>query len=1195
MAATRDGYLAVFASARSDAGRALALANVAALLAQRGDKVLVIDLAVDSPTLGRYFPEAMKRRPGTATAGRGRSISGVVDLLSLVRDGARRLPPGKTAVRTTGSGLAHDLVERVFEVADAAIRRVSVRYPGLPEERAVELHFMAVGGDDAPHERAHPFDMLDLFPGVLEEIAAALRSRYDAVLIDAPTGETDTTAVIISSLADKLVFLVNDASLEEGIELASWAHGRRSLAATDRALNMFPLLTEVPDGGAGKAFIDEARPRLEAFFRSTLGHSAVDLSTYVELAQIPQRVSRMQTTRLAVEVEPTSNAQAASHAYFRFVQCLSKSSPLRVGARARPMSAELMSAIEARRTPSQVADFGTTRSSATPPPARPSSPRDETTQRTQRFDLQASAKSAPKQGDRLAEAMTLRAHGRNAEAAKICAAIVREAVRDERGTKETAKALLALGDLAAQSETGEYDEIVRRFHERRHDDPEMFECVLQAHYRRGKRHAARERFALATDSLMAVVDLAREWKFPGAPSFDLRALAADAALALAVISMERGDEARALLALGRALEGAAGGGSLEQREIEAAASCLEILVLARAGRPEAAAELGASLRDRLAGPTSPTIDAIAALSACNEGTALGLSGRFEDALVLLSALRERFQGTWQSPYYEIALVAAHNEAAVLSRMGRTAEALEKLGKKRLHTLSVGATGHRIHVASELVEALTLTSLERHKEALAKLERLQTELRWEEVCLNHPGDAYMRERRTDATWYLTLAREAARGVDELPSLLQAAEEEGETRYGRVHVRAAFELARHGRRLDDLGAHAAATACYDEAMLRLEKAATRTGGGDSAMLACAGLVAISRGATPRGIPLLRKAAEQGGTAVIQSALELVHGEGFDVEGIVIAVRESFDWIPRERMETLRAADSLGVTLIRALVFPGKPPEPMLPRMSHPHCAGRFALATTMPLSNRELDLKAGSPMAAVTRLLVLEPPDGTTEVCRNGTKTAKQPPVAALAMMNAWPQRLEAFAGSANEIAAAIDGLFPKSSAIAAMVERVVDGQGPEMRFAIEIEGRDNGSFRIAVLYDAHGHERFVFDGITLSHYRDGQEPTVARRGSTMLLALWRALAQGCASAFELALRTPPGLPEHIVVLSGSSREPGTGVMKLELEIDRVLLNRRDPRALRQITLQDVDDVAHRFQVQATVGKVELSLFRGPRPT
>ena len=217
MAATRDGYLAVFTSARSDAGRSTALANVAALLAQRGDKVLVIDLAVDSPTLGRYFPDASKRKPPVGT-GRTRIASGVVDLLSFVRDGARRMPAGRTTSRTAGMGLAHDLVERVFEVSDSATRRVNVRYPGLPEERTVELHFMPVGGEDAPHERAHPFESLDLFPGVLEEIATTLRSRYDAVLIDAPTGEGETTAMLISHLADKLVFLVDDASLEEAIE-----------------------------------------------------------------------------------------------------------------------------------------------------------------------------------------------------------------------------------------------------------------------------------------------------------------------------------------------------------------------------------------------------------------------------------------------------------------------------------------------------------------------------------------------------------------------------------------------------------------------------------------------------------------------------------------------------------------------------------------------------------------------------------------------------------------------------------------------------------------------------------------------------------------------------------------------------------------------------------------------------------------
>lgn len=1176
----------------------MVLANVAALLAQRGDKVLVVDLAVDSPTLGRYFPEGAKRRPAANATGRNRVASGVVDLLSFVRDGARRLPAARNTGRTSGMGLAHDLVERVFEVSDPATRRVSVRYPGLPEERAVELHFMPVGGDDAPHERAQPFEMLDLFPGVLEELAAALRSRYDAVLVDAPTGESETTAILISHLADKLVFLVDDASLEEAIDLASWAHGRRSLAATDRALNMFPLLTHVAEGEAGKAFVDEAKPRLEAFFKSTLGYSAVDLSLYTELAQIPQRALRGQSSRLAVEVEPTSNAQGASHAYFRFVQCLSKSSALRVGTRARPMSADLMSAIEARRTPTSATESAPARTSVTPPTptSAPRGPvvRDEPSHRGSRFEPQPMAKPGPKHSERLAEAMTLRAHGRNAEAAKICAAIVREAVRDERGSKETAKALLALGDLAAQSETGEYDEIVHRFHERRHDDPEMYECVIQAHYRRGKRHAARERFALATDSLMAVVEIAREWKFPTTPSFDLRALAADAALSLAVISMERGDDARALHALGRALEGAAGAGSVEQREIEAAASCLEILVLTHSARPDQAVERGSSLRERLNGTSTPALDMINAITACNEGAALGLAGRYNEALALLGALRERFEGIWQSPYYEIAHVTAHNEAAVLARMGRTSEALERIAAQRTNSVATGAPMHRIRFASALMEAWLLGSIGRHDAALGTLEQLQTALRWEEVCLDHPGDGYMRDRRADVAWYLTIARDAARGVDELPSLLQAAEEEWEARHGRVQARAAFELARHGRRLDDLGAHTAATGCFDEAMLRLERAALRAPGVDAAMMACAGMVAISRRATPRGIPLLRKAAEQGGTAVIQTALEAVHGENFDAEAIVTAVREAFDWIPRERMEALRAADSLGVTLVRALVFPGKPPEPLLPPMTYPHCAGRFAITTTPALSGRDSDFKAGSPMAAVARLLLLEPPDGTTDPWKDATRPVNgRPPVPALGMPATWPQRLSSFSGAVEEIASAFDALFPKSAPIAAIVERRMGLENRDTRFAIEIEARESGAFRLAVLHDVHGHERLIFDGVTLSHYRDGQDPTISRRGSTMLLALWRALALGLSGAFELSVRSTSGLPAHLVVLVGNLREPGTGVMALELEIDRLLLARRDPRALRQVSLQDVDGVKHRFLVQASVGKIELSLFRGAR--
>jgi hypothetical protein len=224
------------------------------------------------------------------------------------------------------------------------------------------------------------------------------------------------------------------------------------------------------------------------------------------------------------------------------------------------------------------------------------------------------------------------------------------------------------------------------------------------------------------------------------------------------------------------------------------------------------------------------------------------------------------------------------------------------------------------------------------------------------------------------------------------------------------------------------------------------------------------------------------------------------------------------------------------------------------------------------------------------LLLEPPDGTANFLKDSLRAPTgRTPVLPLDFAASWPVRIGAFAGTVEEITTALDALFPKSLPIAAVVERRIDADGRDLRFAIEVESRESGSFRVAVLHDVHGHERYVFDGVTLSHYRDNQDPSISRRGTTMLLALWRALAQGVASTFDVSLRPQPGSLSNSIVLGGVARESGTGVMGIEVEIDRVLLARKDPRALRQVTVSDVDGVKHRFIVQATVGKIELSLF------
>jgi len=1180
----------------------MALANVAALLAHRGDKVLVIDLAVDSPTLTRYFPDEPRRRPSVAGQ-RMRPAPGVVDLLASIRDEARRLPAARGPA---GHAAAREAIDRLIDANEGAIRRVHLRYPGLPEDRTVELHFLPVGGEDTPRERNRPLEGLETFPGVLEEIAAALRSRYDTVLIDAPTGESETTALLASFLADKLVTVLDDASLEEGIDLGGWAHGRRAIASTDRPLHIFPLLVHIADGPAGRAFVEEARPKLEALLRSTLALPTCDLSLYIELAQIPRRSTSRPTPRLAAEVEPTSDPSGLSHAYFRFVQALSKSSPIKVGVRTRSMTGDVLSAIEARRSETgSLPRVAVDRPSASGFPPAMTPPRGtnrEEIARAGRFEPLSSRKLSAQHSARLAEAMALRAQGRNAEAAKICAAIVREAVRDERGSKETAKAYLALGDLSAQTETGEYDEVVRRFHERRHEDPEIFESVLLALYRRGKRHAARERFALATDSLSAALELTNEWQFPGqSPSIDLHAIAADAALVLAVISIERGDDARALSALGRAIEATSGGASAAQREMEAAASCLEVLVLARSGRPEQAAENASALRERLeaAHGGSHLLDEIAVIAAANEGASLGLAGRYDESLALLSSLGEALEGLWQSPFYEAAAAVAHNEAAVLSRSGRTIEAVDRITRARAAFAGLDPVVHRVRFSSALLDGQLLCLLDRKEEAIRRLETLQDALRWMDVCLAHPGDIYMRERRADAAWYLTLSREQARGADNLPGLLQASEEEGDGRHGRVHLRAAIELVQHGRRLEDLGAHRVAVACYEEAMARLERAGTRPPG-DAAMLACAGLFALSRGAAQRGIPLLRKAAAQGGTAALQWALERMQGEGLDSEAVVAAVREGFDWVPRERTDALRAMDALGVTLIRALVYPARPPEPLLPPLPYPPCAARFSASTTPALAETAPGLEGAATLASVGRLLLLDPPDGTENALSAFPQAAVETPKhahsagAELFSAPVWPSRLGAYGGTGEELASALEALYPRSSGIMALVtwrwSRTDGAAVEEAPVAIAVETREAATFRLAVLHDVHGHDRQIYDGLTSIQVRDGQGPTSPRRVATPLLALWRGLAMGLNGAFSLTA-TPGALPTQ-VVLSGSPREPGTGILRVELHVDRILVSRKDPAALRRIVAEDVDGATHQFDVETTVGGGgEMAVFGG----
>jgi cellulose biosynthesis protein BcsQ len=78
----RPGEIITFYSFKGGVGRSMALANVAAIYAQRGKRVLAIDFDFEAPGLHRYF---LKKEPGDRYAPVGPQ-KGMLNYFAILRD-----------------------------------------------------------------------------------------------------------------------------------------------------------------------------------------------------------------------------------------------------------------------------------------------------------------------------------------------------------------------------------------------------------------------------------------------------------------------------------------------------------------------------------------------------------------------------------------------------------------------------------------------------------------------------------------------------------------------------------------------------------------------------------------------------------------------------------------------------------------------------------------------------------------------------------------------------------------------------------------------------------------------------------------------------------------------------------------------------------------------------------------------------
>lgn len=242
-------FWVTFYSYKGGVGRSTALANVAAILASQGRRVLMVDFDLEAPGLDSFEEFALE--PNAA---------GMVEYVSKYID-TKRAP-----------------------AVDAYVHEIQ-----LPEMVSGKLWLLPAGKKDAAYNRQRSAINWSEFyksqSGALffENFKADIEDRYqpDYVLIDSRTGLTDVGGICTAHLPDLVVllFALNEQNLKG---IASVA---RVLEKSDRAPQLIPVATPVPNlPRDSKSLIDERFERAKELLGVDL-KLAINYSAQVSLRE----------------------------------------------------------------------------------------------------------------------------------------------------------------------------------------------------------------------------------------------------------------------------------------------------------------------------------------------------------------------------------------------------------------------------------------------------------------------------------------------------------------------------------------------------------------------------------------------------------------------------------------------------------------------------------------------------------------------------------------------------------------------------------------------------------------------------------------------------------------------------------------------------------------------------------------------
>lgn len=207
-----DGRILTFYSYKGGAGRSLAVANLAWVLAANRKRVLLIDWDLEAPGLHRYFQPFLKETEADL-----RKCRGLIDLLADYSDLAVQPQPEE------------DTDDWFLPLTEVRPYVLGINFDGFPEGGRIDL---MPAGRQGPNyaTKLHAFDWNVFYERLgggafLEAFKARLRQTYDYILIDSRTGVSDTAGICTVQMPDVLVtlFTYNNQSILGALAVAQSA------------------------------------------------------------------------------------------------------------------------------------------------------------------------------------------------------------------------------------------------------------------------------------------------------------------------------------------------------------------------------------------------------------------------------------------------------------------------------------------------------------------------------------------------------------------------------------------------------------------------------------------------------------------------------------------------------------------------------------------------------------------------------------------------------------------------------------------------------------------------------------------------------------------------------------------------------------------------------------------------------------